>query len=102
MYVLLKDAPTAIIYDDAVIAIKFSMTQAKHKVKGYNTVYKVPKMFTNTYWGRSPSLMLRMANIVLSLTFACLVNSGLLLNGNISSLVFLISVFCLDMYVFFT
>ena len=42
-YALLKDAPTAIIYADAVIAIKFSMTQAKHKVKGYNTVYKVPK-----------------------------------------------------------
>ena len=37
-YALLKDAPTAIIYADAVIAIKFSMTQAKRKVKGYNNV----------------------------------------------------------------
>ena len=42
-YALLKDAPTAIIYVDAIIAIKFKMTQAKHKVKGYNIVYKVPK-----------------------------------------------------------
>ena len=42
-YALLKYAPTAIIYVDAVIAIKFSMTQEKHKVEGYNTIYKVPK-----------------------------------------------------------
>ena len=42
MYALLKDAPTAIIYLDAILAIKFTMPQAKHKVKGYNIVYKVP------------------------------------------------------------
>ena len=42
-YALLKDAPTAIIYVDAVIAIKFTMSQAKHEVKGYKTFYKVPK-----------------------------------------------------------
>ena len=42
-HALLKDAPTAIIYDHDIIAIKFTMTQAKHKVTGYNTIYKVPK-----------------------------------------------------------
>ena len=42
-YAILKDAPTTIIYVDAIIAIKFTMSQAKHKVKGYNIVYKVPK-----------------------------------------------------------
>ena len=42
-YALLKEAPIAIIYADAILAIKFNMTQAKHKVKGYNTVYKVPQ-----------------------------------------------------------
>ena len=40
---LLKEAPIAIIYADAILAIKFNMTQAKHKVKGYNIVYKVPQ-----------------------------------------------------------
>ena len=33
MYALVKYAPTAIIYVDAIIAIKFTMTQEKHKVK---------------------------------------------------------------------
>ena len=42
MYALLNDAPTVIIYADVIIVIKSSMTQAKHKVKGYNTIYKVP------------------------------------------------------------
>ena len=42
-YALLQDAPTTIIYDDAIIAIKFTMTQAKHKIKGYKTIYKVPQ-----------------------------------------------------------
>ena len=42
-YALLKDAPTVIIYTDAVTAIKFTTSQAKLKVKGYNIVYKVPK-----------------------------------------------------------
>ena len=36
MYALVKDAPTAIIYVEAIIAIKFTTTQKKHKVKGSN------------------------------------------------------------------
>ena len=43
MYALLQDVPTIIIYDDTIIAIKFTMTQAKHEIKGYKTIYKVPQ-----------------------------------------------------------
>ena len=41
-YALLRDAPTAMLHADAIVAIKFPMLQAKHKVKGYNTTYRVP------------------------------------------------------------
>ena len=41
-YALLRDAPTAMLHADAIVAIKFLMLRAKHKVKGYNTTYRVP------------------------------------------------------------
>ena len=42
-HALLNNAPTTIIYVDVLIVIKFNMAQAKHNVKGYNIVYKVPQ-----------------------------------------------------------
>ncbi|MCO5558562.1 hypothetical protein L7F22_012147 [Adiantum nelumboides] len=41
-YALLREAPTAMLHVDAIVAIKFPMLQAKHKVKGYITTYHVP------------------------------------------------------------
>lgn len=41
-YALLREAPTAMLHADAIVAIKFPMLQAKHKVKGHRTVYHVP------------------------------------------------------------
>lgn len=41
-YVLLQDAPIAILPANAVVAIKFDMTQTKHKVKGKKISYCVP------------------------------------------------------------
>ena len=29
--------------DDAIISIKVTMAQAKHEIKGYKTIYKVPQ-----------------------------------------------------------
>ncbi|MCO5611463.1 hypothetical protein L7F22_065716 [Adiantum nelumboides] len=41
-YALLREAPTAMLHADAIVGIKFPMLEAKHKVKGYNTTYRVP------------------------------------------------------------
>ncbi|MCO5571940.1 hypothetical protein L7F22_025691 [Adiantum nelumboides] len=41
-YALLREAPTAMLHADAIVVIKFPMLQAKQKVKGYNTTYRVP------------------------------------------------------------
>ena len=41
-YALLRDAPTAMLHADAIVAIKFPMLRAKNKVKGYSTTYRVP------------------------------------------------------------
>ena len=38
-YVLLTDAPQAIVHIDAVVAIKFPMARVKHKIKGHNIAY---------------------------------------------------------------
>ncbi|MCO5597409.1 hypothetical protein L7F22_051486 [Adiantum nelumboides] len=41
-YALLREAPKAMLHADAIVAIKFPMLQAKHKVTGYITTYRVP------------------------------------------------------------